>query len=51
MLRSHDDDVDADDNDDDDGFMKMIAMRRQREPSYTNIANSTIQIPSEGRVV
>ena len=55
MLRSHDDDVDTDDNDhdndDDDGLMKMIMMRRQREPSYTNIASSTIQIPSERRVV
>ena len=37
------------DNDDDDGLMKMIMMRRQREPSYTNIASSTIQIhPKEG---
>ena len=55
MLRSHCDDVDADDNDHDnddvDGLMKMIMMRRQREPSYTNIASSTIQIPSEIRVV
>ena len=53
MLRSHDDDVATDDNDhdndDDDGLMKMIMMRRQREPSYTNIASSTIQIhPKEG---